>query len=203
MVEHAAVNRVVEGSSPSSGAINARENEEFSEPRTDSAQLSAVSPRKGKFPHPGRFRTLAGVIYGKSESYPFYRMAVRVAGKRVVRSFQTFTDAKTEAEAKLRDAAKGNQSAGLSAKESADALAVRECIPASVAGAWARLVNDLLKTFRFASTRATIEPTADAREAMKTHFNSIVERRLADLRDVNSFAGRWAAHRAGAPRPLA
>jgi hypothetical protein len=66
-----------------------------------------------------------------------------------------------------------------------------EGIPADVAGAWAKLVIVLLKTFRFASAPITIEPTPKAREAMKVHFNSIVTRRLTDLRDVNTFAGRW------------
>ena len=81
-----------------------------------------------KFPHTIRFRTLTATIYGKSAAYPFYRMAVRVAGKRVVRSFQTFTDAKREAEAKLRQTATGNLSAGLSAKESADAITIRQAL---------------------------------------------------------------------------
>jgi integrase len=83
-----------------------------------------------KFPHTVRFRTLTATIYGRSDAYPFYRLAVRVAGKRVVRSFQTFADAKAEAEAKLRQTASGNVSAGLSAKESADAIAIRQALAA-------------------------------------------------------------------------
>jgi len=90
--------------------------------RTNSAQDSAVSTRKVKFPHTVHFRKLTATIYGRSEAYPFYRLAVRVAGKRVMRSFQTFTEAKREAEAKLRQTAAGNVSAGLSTKESSDAL---------------------------------------------------------------------------------
>lgn len=66
-----------------------------------------------------------------------------------------------------------------------------EGIPADVVDAWAKLVNALLQTFRFASAPVTIGPTPEAREAMKAHFNSIVARRQTDLRDVNTFAGRW------------
>ena len=90
MVERAAVNREVVGSSPTSGANFIEENEGFSESRTDPAQHSAASTRKVKFPHTVGFRKLTATIYGRSEAYPFYRMAVRVAGKRIARSFQTF-----------------------------------------------------------------------------------------------------------------
>ena len=50
-----------------------------------------------QFPHTGRFRDLSAVIYGRSEASSFYRLAVRVTGKRVVQSFQTFAEAKREA----------------------------------------------------------------------------------------------------------
>ena len=97
--------------------------------RTDSAQNLTVSP-KVKFPHTVRFRSLTAKIYGRSEAYPFYRMSLRVAGKRVLRSFQTFKEAKRQAKIKLRQTAKGNVSAGLSTKESSDALAIREALDA-------------------------------------------------------------------------
>lgn len=66
-----------------------------------------------------------------------------------------------------------------------------EGIPADVANAWAKLVNVLLKTFRMATQPATIEPTPEARQLMKEHFNGIVERRLDDLHDVTTYAARW------------
>jgi len=106
------------------------ENEDISVSRTDSPQKSAVSICKVKFPHKVPFRKLTATIYGKSAAYPFYRMAVNVAGKRVVRSFQNFAAAKKDAEAKLRQMAKGKVAAGLSAKESADAIAIRQALAA-------------------------------------------------------------------------
>ena len=51
-----------------------------------------------KFPHTVRFRSLAAKIYGTTPSYPLYRLAYHVAGKRVVRSSQMVTAAKKEAE---------------------------------------------------------------------------------------------------------
>jgi hypothetical protein len=55
-------------------------------------------------------------------------MAVKVAGKRVLQSFQTFAAAKIAAEAKLRQIAKGNQSAALTTKEATDALNIRDAL---------------------------------------------------------------------------
>ena len=66
-----------------------------------------------------------------------------------------------------------------------------EGIPQATANAWAMLVGKLLRTFRLAAQPVTIEPTPEARQAMKEHFNGIVGRRLGDLRDVTTFAARW------------
>lgn len=68
------------------------------------------------------------MIYGRAPAYPFCRLAVQVAGKRVLRSFATFGAAKKAAKVKLRNLAKGNQAAALSAKEAADALATRQAL---------------------------------------------------------------------------
>ena len=57
------------------------------------------------FPHIVPKGKLSATIYGKSEAYPFYRMAVQVAGKRVMRSFATFGAAKAAAKAKLKELA--------------------------------------------------------------------------------------------------
>ena len=62
---------------------------------------------------------------------------------------------------------------------------------AKTANAWAALVGSLIKTFRMAGEPVTIEPAPDARRMMDTHHNQIVERRLADLRDVTTYAARW------------
>lgn len=66
-----------------------------------------------------------------------------------------------------------------------------EGIPTATADAWAALVGSLLETFRMAGEPFTIEPTPEARQMLKEHHNQIVERRLGELRDVTTFAGRW------------
>jgi len=64
-------------------------------------------------------------------------------------------------------------------------------IAADTANAWAMLVGKLIQTYRMADAPITIKPTPEARQMMKEHHNQIVEQRLADLRDVTTFAARW------------
>jgi len=69
-------------------------------------------------------------------------------------------------------------------------------IPDTAADAWGNLVRTLIQTFRKpnaeeASEVLSIEPMPEARRMMDEHHNGIVERRLAELRDVTSFAARW------------
>jgi hypothetical protein len=57
--------------------------------RTDSAQILTQSePPKINFPKVIRHRKAKVAIYGKKPNYPFYRIAYRVAGKRLLRNFQ-------------------------------------------------------------------------------------------------------------------
>ena len=64
-------------------------------------------------------------------------------------------------------------------------------IPEATATAWAALIGKLIQTFRMAGEPVTIEPTPEARQMMNEHHNRIVERRLGELRDVTTYAGRW------------
>ena len=64
-------------------------------------------------------------------------------------------------------------------------------IPASVASDYAARVEQLLRTFRLAAEPVTVQPTPDALQVLNAHFNGIVKRRIADLRDVTTFAARW------------
>jgi integrase len=82
-----------------------------------------------KFPKVIRHRKAEAKIYGKSNRYPFYRVAhYATDGKRRIRSFATYSAALTEAERTVRDLAHGNQSAALTAKQAADALAAFELL---------------------------------------------------------------------------
>ena len=127
MVEHAAVNRGVEGSSPSSGAIFSNEIKGFDTYRTNRAQILAGLERpQVRFPKTIRFRRIEATIYGKTKKYDFYRLVYYVAGKRVTRSFKGYAEAKTEAEQKVREIADGSQAAALTGEQSRDALAALE-----------------------------------------------------------------------------
>ncbi|HZV33146.1 MAG TPA: site-specific integrase [Verrucomicrobiae bacterium] len=70
-----------------------------------------------------RHRQFKAKIYGKSDGYDFYRLAYYTAGKRHVRSFAKYGEAKKEAERILRDLADGSQAAALTGPQSRDAIA--------------------------------------------------------------------------------
>ena len=96
--------------------------------RTASAQDSAISKPKMRFPVKVKHRRSEAKIYAKSKKYPYYRLAYRAAGKRIVRSFSTYAEAKQEADKKVRELDSGDQGVALSAKEVADALAIRDAL---------------------------------------------------------------------------
>ncbi len=81
-----------------------------------------------KFPVIVKHRRAEATIYGKTPAYPFYRLAYRAAGKRFVRSFPTYGDARREADKKVRELDSGSQSIALTAKEAAAALAIRDAL---------------------------------------------------------------------------
>jgi Protein of unknown function (DUF3987) len=64
-------------------------------------------------------------------------------------------------------------------------------IPEDVENTYGELVRDLIETYRLADKPFTIAPTAEALQAMNTHYNAIVKRRRGDLRDVTIYAARW------------
>jgi hypothetical protein len=66
-----------------------------------------------------------------------------------------------------------------------------EGVPADTVKAWASLVDQLIKTFRFAPDPATIKPAPEVLRLMDAHCNRIVERMKTDLQDVDSYAARW------------
>ena len=66
-----------------------------------------------KFPVKVTYRKAEVKIYGKSAAYPFYRLCYYAAGKRRIQSFSTYSEAKTAADAKVKEIAKGDQSIAL------------------------------------------------------------------------------------------
>jgi integrase len=80
------------------------------------------------FPVVVKHRRAEARIYGRSKSYRYYRLAYHAGGKRVVRSFATYSEAKSEAKAKVRELAAGSQAAALSRGEASAALGIREAL---------------------------------------------------------------------------
>lgn len=83
-----------------------------------------------RFPVALKHRREKATIYGKSRSYPYYRLAYRVAGKRRVVSFTKYADARAEGERVIRELAAGSQAPALSPREADTALAIREDLDA-------------------------------------------------------------------------
>jgi integrase len=83
-----------------------------------------------KFPVKVTFRKAEAKIYGKSAGYSFYRLCYYAGGKRHIRSFSTYSEARQEAEAKVKEIANGNQSIALTPKEATAALSIRDALDA-------------------------------------------------------------------------
>ena len=79
-----------------------------------------------KFPVTIKHRNSKARIYAPAENFAYYRVAYTVAGKRKMKTFATYSDAKAEAERLVREMASGSQAATLSASQSRDALAALE-----------------------------------------------------------------------------
>jgi len=65
-------------------------------------------------------------------------------------------------------------------------------IPAPIREEYRARIRELIQCYRFHGGAHTIQPTPEALAAMTEYHNAIVLRRRADLRDVTTFAARWA-----------
>lgn len=83
-----------------------------------------------KFPRRIKYRGRAvAVIYGKTKSYPLYRVAWQVNGKRRIKAFDRFggaDGANQYAETVMKDLAKGSQATALTSVQGTDAIAALE-----------------------------------------------------------------------------
>jgi hypothetical protein len=83
-----------------------------------------------RFPKLVKHRKAEVTIYGKRKNYPFYRIAYRVAGKRVMQNFSKYAQARKAAEDKAKELDKGLVSSALTASQSRDALAALQRLEA-------------------------------------------------------------------------
>jgi hypothetical protein len=113
------------GSNPCRTANFARETDIIGVGDTETTQKTPDSEAENmRFPKRIRHRgQVLATIYAKSKSYPVYRLAWRVAGKRRMERFQTYSEAKRRADALTKELAQGSQVTALTPKQATDALA--------------------------------------------------------------------------------
>jgi integrase len=80
-----------------------------------------------RFPKRIRHRgQVLATIYGKSKAYPAYRLAWRVAGKRRMERFLTYSEVKRRADSLVKELAQGSHVTALTPRQATDALASLE-----------------------------------------------------------------------------
>jgi hypothetical protein len=78
------------------------------------------------FPVTIRYRQSKVKIYAPGNSFGYYRLSFTVAGKRQMRSFRNYPEAKGAAERLVKELAQGSQFTSLTASQSQDAIAALE-----------------------------------------------------------------------------
>lgn len=72
-----------------------------------------------------KFRRAEAVIYAKTEAFGYYRLAYRLGGRRVVRTFRVFSEARQAADAAVRQISAGDPGASMSGAEAREAIVGR------------------------------------------------------------------------------
>jgi integrase len=92
----------------------------------NSAVFQPEPERDVRFPKRIKHRDEVAVIYGKTKARPYYRVAWKAAGRRQMKSFPKYGEAKAHAEAMVRELAKGLTVTALTPGQARDALAAFE-----------------------------------------------------------------------------
>ena len=115
------------GSSPLSRTINSRENEDSAPNCTEFAQNSArPADRRVKFPVTIRHRSAKAKIYAPGERFAYYRLCYTLTGKRKMKTYASYSEAKKNGERILKEISQGSLAPVLSASQAQDALAAFE-----------------------------------------------------------------------------
>jgi len=113
------------------GTTFIEENEDSQPTCTEFAQRKPRNPdRRVTFPVTVEYYDQRAKVYAPAKNFPFYRVAFKVAGKRRMLTFGSYSEAKEAAEAKVKELHKGQQSSALTAKQAQDALTVRDMLTA-------------------------------------------------------------------------
>jgi integrase len=164
-----------------------RENEESGASDTVLTQEtpeSRAEPEKDvKFPKRIKFRGRPlATIYRPSKHYPNYRVAWTAGGRRMMKGFHRYGDAKSHADTLVKDLAKGSQVTALTPGQATDALAALE-----------RLQRFYVDTGRRVSLLAGISEYCEATgklagrplgEAVDGYLNSVAAVKRMDLAEA-------------------
>jgi integrase len=133
-------------------------------------------------------------IYGKSKGgerkpdgsvtqpYPFYRICWRVAGQRRMQSFRSYSEAKTAAEALVRDLGSGSRVTALTPGQANDALAALECLDDLYRSTGRRVSLLAVASVYAASVQKLKERTID--EAVDGYLSNVVTVQRVDLKEA-------------------
>ena len=109
------------------GTTFVEENKDAPATCTEFAQRKGRSPDKRvTFPVKVEYYDQRAKVYAPAKGFPFYRIAFKVAGKRRMLTFGTYTEAKTAAEEKVKELHKVQQSSALTARQAQDAITVHD-----------------------------------------------------------------------------
>ena len=110
------------GSSPLARTIFTCKNNDSQDFCTEFAQNPArTSDRRVKFPVTIRHRSSRAKIYAPAKNFAYYRLAYTTAGKRRMKTFATYPEARQTGERVVREISQGSQAAGLSGGQARDA----------------------------------------------------------------------------------
>lgn len=170
------------GSNPCRTANLSPKSGDFQNHRTDSAQETGESEAKVKFPKVVRHRKAEVTIYGKKPNYPFYRLAWRIHGKRRMKSFKTYSEAKGEADELVKDLAKGSAVAELTPDQARDAIAAIERLEAYHAATGKR-IGLLAAVSEFADTSEKVNGWG-LRPAVEGFLKNVADVKRKDLAEA-------------------
>jgi hypothetical protein len=148
-----------------------------------------------RFPKTVRFRRVEATIYGRTKRYDFYRLAYYVSGKRVIRSFKNYREAKDEAELKVREIAEGSLAAALNADQSRDALAALERLETFRLSTGKRLsllgvVSEHVEALEKLNGRSLVEAIEGYLQTVATVTRKDVSEAVAEFVDGRKHTGR-------------
>jgi integrase len=149
-----------------------------------------------KFPLRIRFRRAEVTIYGKTTGHPFYRVAYRSAGRRALRSFAKYADAKAFAEQTVRELAAGF--APLAPREATEAHLIRQAI-AQFAQATGERVGALQAVVEYLDARRHLPPGLSLVEAVRRVGTLLASKPIAVDKAVEEFIAANAPHPSANP----